>query len=349
MKYLLLAVLASTLIFTVGCEDNTKPHAQSSDSDSDTDTDGDTDTDTDTDGDTDSDSDTDTGTGDAICDEFQFEIEAVPVRMVWLLDISGSMGGQKILDAKAAVNNILGIWGGSQIEFGFDYYPNNASSGVNTSCPISPTTGTEAAITTMVNGLSASGGTPTFEAMTNYMSVGYAAGFPEAGVESYLVLVTDGNPNNGTPADYTNLTSSLLANQIKTVAIGVQYSGTTLGAIAAAGGMPAPYNVPIVATDLTTLQAAFNDIAGAIINCIYDITITNDVDYDSVNFFFIDSLGVETVVPYDEDCSSGFAWHWVDSLTHEQIEFCPDACDLLQGGDVEEIKGEFGCPQIIVD
>ncbi len=351
MRYLLLTFLAITLVFAAGCEDAKNPHASSSDSDSDSDTDGDTDTDTDgdTDSDTDSDTDTDTGTGEAICDEFQFEIEAVPVRMVWLLDISGSMSGQKIIDAKAAVNNILGIWGGTQIEFGFDYYPNNASSGVNTACPISPATGTETAITTMVNGLSAGGGTPTFEAMTNYTNVGYATGFPEAGVESYMVLVTDGNPNNGTPADYTALTGTLLANQIKTVAIGVDYSGLTLGAIAAAGGMPAPYNVPIVATDLTTLQNAFDDIAGMIINCIYDITITNDVDFDSVNFFFIDSMGVETVVPYDADCSTGFAWRWIDELTHEQIEFCPDACDLLQGGDVEEIKGEFGCPQVVPD
>ena len=118
MKYLVLIFSMSFIIF--GCEDSTNPHASSSDSDSDSDTDGDTDTDTDgdTDSDTDSDTDTDTGTGEAICDEFQFEIEAVPVRMVWLLDISGSMINQKIADAKAAINNILGIWGGTQIEFG---------------------------------------------------------------------------------------------------------------------------------------------------------------------------------------------------------------------------------------
>ncbi len=348
MKYLVLMFSMSLIIF--GCEDPTNPHASSSDSDSDSDSDGDTDTDTDGDTDSDTDSDTDTGTGEAICDEFQFEIEAVPVRMVWLLDISGSMIGQKIADAKAAINNILGIWGGTQIEFGFDYYPFNATSyDVNSNCPISPATGTETAITTLVNSLAAYGGTPTFDAMQNYLTTTYATGFPEAGVESYLVVVTDGTPNTGTAAQFTTLTNDLLTNQIKTVAIGVDYTGSTLGAIAAAGGMPAPYNVPIVATDLTTLQNAFDDIAGAIINCIYDITITNDVDYDSVNFFFIDSMGTETAVPYDEDCSSGFGWHWIDVLTHEQIEFCSDACDLLQGGDVEEIRGEFGCPQIIVD
>jgi hypothetical protein len=34
---------------------------------------------------------------------------------------------------------------------------------------------------------------------------------------------------------------------------------------------------------------------------------------------------------------------------HSQIEFCEAACEQLQSGDVTEIRGEFGCPQVIVD
>ena len=351
MKYLLLAILASTLILAVGCEKGSNPQAPSSDSDTDGDSDGDADSDSD--GDSDSDSDTDTGTGDAICDELEFDIEITPVRLVFLLDKSGSMGsgvGSKMQESKDAINSILGIWAGGQIQFGLDYFASDTYCAVNSTIPIPPAFGTEASITTMVNGLSANSNTPTEESMLNYLNPTYATGFPEAGIGSYLVLVTDGSPNcsSGSAASFTTTTTDLLALGIKTIAIGFDYNSQSLNNVAASGGMAAPYDVPILVSDSTTLQNAFNDIAGSVVTCIYDINITNDVDYDSVNFFFIDSMGNETVVPYDEDCSSGFAWHWVDELTHEQIEFCPDACDLLQGGDVEDIKGEFGCPQIVV-
>ena len=157
------------------------------------------------------------------------------------------------------------------------------------------------------------------------------------------MLVTDGSPNcsSGSAASFATTTQNLLALGIKTIAIGFDYNSQSLNNVAANGGMAAPYDIPILVSDSTTLQNAFNDIAGSVVTCIYDIVITNEVDYDSVNFFFIDSVGTETPVPYDEDCSSGFGWHWVDETTHEQIEFCPDACELLQGGDVEEIKGEL--------
>jgi hypothetical protein len=350
MKHLLLAFLATTLIFAIGCESGTNPQAQSSDSDADSDSD----SDADSDADSDSDSDTDTGTGEAICDELDFDIEVTPVRLVFLLDKSGSMGsgvGSKMQESKDAINNILGVWAGGQIEFGFDYFASDSYCAVHTTIPIPPAFGTEPAITTMVNGLLANSNTPTEESMLRFLSPGYATGFPEAGVGSYLVLVTDGSPNcsSGSATSFTTTTLDLLALGIKTIAIGFDYNSQSLNNVAANGGMVAPYDVPILVSDSTALQNAFNDIAGSVVTCIYDINITNEVDYDSVNFFFIDSSGTETNVPYDEDCSSGFGWHWVDETTHEQIEFCSDACDLLQGGDVEEIRGEFGCPQIVVD
>ena len=347
MKHLLLAFLSTTLIFAVGCGKSPKLSSSGSDSG----TDGDSDSDADSDADSDSDSDTDTGTGEAICDELDFDIEVTPVRLVFLLDKSGSMSGTKLQQVKDAVNNILGIWAGGQIEFGLDFFASDDYCAVHSTIPIPPAFGTETAITNTVNGLPADSYTPTEESMLNYLIPGYAPGFPEAGIGSYLVLVTDGSPNcsSGDAASFTTTTQSLLALGIKTIAIGFDYNSQSLNNVAANGGMAAPYDVPILVSDSTTLQNAFNDIAGSVVTCIYDIVITNEVDYDSVNFFFIDSSGIETVVPYDADCSTGFAWRWVDEATHKQIEFCPDACDLLQGGDVEEIKGEFGCPQIVVE
>jgi len=362
MKHLLLAFLATTLIFTVGCEPGSD--ASSSGSDSDSDGDSDSDADSDADSDTDSDTDSDSDTGEAICDELEFDIDHTPVALMLLQDVSGSMFPSNWNQALPALNNVINAWTGSQIQFGLDYFPDGSdidSTGwncgytnpVRQDCGI----GTEAAILNDLNTFSDPNGmTPLACGLTNFLNTAYSNGCLNSAIDSYVAVISDGGDTcsscsgySGTATSMGNLATALNAQGTKVFVIGFNYSSTVLDAIAANGGVPAPYNVPLDASDTTTLQAALNDIVGAVVNCIYDINITNDVDYDSVNFFFIDSMGNETPVPYDEDCSSGFGWHWIDETTHEQIEFCPDACDLLQGGDVEEIRGEFGCPQITVD
>jgi len=55
------------------------------------DSDTDSDSDSDTDSDSDSDGDSDTDAGEAVCDEQDFKIEFVPIRLMVLLDMSGSM------------------------------------------------------------------------------------------------------------------------------------------------------------------------------------------------------------------------------------------------------------------
>jgi hypothetical protein len=117
MKYLLLAILASTLIFAVGCESGSDASSSGSDSDSD----GDSDSDADSDGD--SDSDTDTGTGDEICDELEFDIDLTPVALMLLQDVSGSMFPSNWNQALPALNNVINAWTGSQIQFGMDFFP----------------------------------------------------------------------------------------------------------------------------------------------------------------------------------------------------------------------------------
>ena len=340
-----MAILLTLGIF--GCESVEQAAEGNSDADTDTDTDTDTDADTDADSDSDSDADSDADGdgGDTICDEQDFEIDITPVRLVFLLDKSGSMSTTPMQQAKDAINNILGIWAGQQIEFGFDYYPSDTYCAVHTSIPVAPASGTEAGITTMLNGISSGGNTPTEEAMLNYLAFGYATGFPESGVDSYLVVITDGSPNciSGDATSFSNTTAALLANQIKTFAIGFNYTSASLNAIAAAGGMPAPYNVPIQATDMTTLQNAFDDIAQVVITCIFDVQSPDaSADPDNVNFYFD---GV--VLPMNDGCGgSGIGWQWVDAA-HTQVEFCPVSCDEIKDGDPPEITAAWGCPTVI--
>jgi hypothetical protein len=56
-----------------------------------------------------------------------------------------------------------------------------------------------------------------------------------------------------------------------------------------------------------------------------------------VNFYFDGE-----VVPMDDDCSSGYGWHWANE-EHTQVEFCPEACDMISNGGVDVVTATFGC------
>jgi hypothetical protein len=63
-----------------------------------------------------------------------------------------------------------------------------------------------------------------------------------------------------------------------------------------------------------------------------------------VNFFFDGEI-----VYYDEDCALGVGWTWVDPPDNTQVEFCAEACQQLQDGEVDEISAVFGCPTEIIE
>ena len=346
IRFFMMVALAAVMSGVFGCQPVEHADDGNSDADTDTDTDVDTDADTDADSDSDADGDADGDGGDTICDEQDFNIEIEPVRLVILQDFSGSMIGSNWTQATTALTAILTTWMGMGIEFGFDYFPIDGNCGVNSTITIPPAAGTETSIINWMNTHTPTGMTPLEEAMMNYFNFGYAAGFPEAGVNSYLVVVTDGGANclSGDATSFAATTASLLANQIKTFAIGFNYTSAQLDAIAASGGMPAPYNVPINATDSVTLQNAFDDIAQVVITCIFDVQSPDaSADPENVNFYFD---GV--VLPMNDGCGgSGEGWQWVDAA-HTQVEFCPVSCDDIKDGDPPDITAAWGCPTELI-
>jgi len=323
------------------------------DTETDTGTDADTDADTDTDTDADTDSDADGDGGDTVCDEQDFEIEAEPVRLVILLDISGSMSGTPWTQATTALTNILTIWTGSQIEFGFDYFPNDGDCGVNTTIPFDPAPGNEASIISWLTTNSPTGMTPLLCGLDNYTAWGYTDNFPSGSVDHYLLVVSDGMDtcepecgSGGTVATQLGaITGELLSNQIKTFAIGFGGGAPVaeLNAIAGAGGMDPPYNVYIPAEDSTALEDAFNDIASYVVTCVFDVqSPAATANPDDVNFYFDGD-----VVPMNEGCGgSGAGWQWVDD-EHTQVEFCAASCDEITDGDPPAISATWGCPTIV--
>jgi hypothetical protein len=357
MAKLVYAALA--LLLAVGCDDGGRKSGDGTDTDVDTDTDADTDTDTD------ADTDTDTDTGDPICEELQFELEHAPVSLMILQDVSGSMFPGNWEEALPALTNVIDLWTDSQIRFGLDFFPDGSDAtppywncGYTNPVKVDCLSGSEDAIAFELESFSAIDGlTPLACGMYNFTSPLYAPACMADDVESFLLVVSDGADTcdpcggySGSAEDLGDLSAALFDLGVQTFVIGFGDGAPVaeLNAIAENGGLDPPFDEYIPASDQASLEDALNDVASSVVNCIYDIVIQNEVNFDEVNFFFVYEDSSEGVVPYDEDCGAGVGWQWLGD-DHAQIEFCEDACDELQAGEVVEIRGEFGCPQVAVE
>jgi hypothetical protein len=368
-------LVASLALVALGCESAASSSHGGSDGDTDTDTDTDTDVDTDADSDTDTDTDTDGdgGTDTDVCDELDFDIELAPVNLMILQDMSFSMSDPEVASptnwtyAVPALNTILTDWAGSQIVFGFDIFP-DGSAGPFTGCRVDDpvlidcAADTETAIMDYINdsGNDPNGAsTPLYCAMADFIEAGYAPLFNDASANRYLLVVTDGEDFCGegccsgfgaectaTPDEFAALATGIVAAGIKIVVIGFG-SGVMpdeLNAIAGSGGMEAPFDQYLIATDTTSLESALTEIANAVITCVYNIGSPDaSADPNDVNFYFDD-----VVVGYDEGCALGAGWTWANE-EHTQVEFCAAACAELQGGLVETISATWGCPTIPIE
>jgi hypothetical protein len=361
---MMLRIALSGLLLGVGACEGADETYGGGDSDADTDGDSDTDTDGDSDGDADGDTDADTDADtDTICDEQDFAIEYLPVKLLILLDMSGSMviPATKYDHAKAAIQGWLTDYEG-QFLFGFDSYPDAwYSQSCSVAGPIWYDTapGQEAAISSWLDThapQSGSGDPLVMELDKLLDDAAYAPGFMTEATpgEPYLLVVADGDDCCGPYGSYncgvdyvTELaqrTGWLLTAGVKTMVIGYTENAdeTAMNAIAAAGGSQFPTFIP--ALDQSALEAALATIASAIVSCSFELDEPEaSADPDNVNFYFDGE-----VVPYDEDCAQGLGWMWANA-EHTQVTFCDAACAELQGGTVDLVSAKFGCPTIPVE
>jgi hypothetical protein len=380
MSKYLVTVLAAMLMLSMqfACEDDsTGPRNSNGDADADgdgdADADSDSDTDADSDGDTDSDgdsdTDTDSDTDDEVCSAQDFKIEYSPTRLMILLDNSGSMddgifgGASKWKQAKSALTTLLTTWNGTgQIEFGFDVFPDfqckgfccDVSNPVVADCAVNA----EQTLINMIGQAPAPPGefdTPLCDGMNMFNTPSYAPAFVAADATRYLLVVSDGKEECNGGGYSTScgkgpnfpgaakIVSDLLNSGIKTYVIGFGsgVDAKQLNVIAQAGGTgeSSYFN----ANNGTQLQQVFESIASSVVSCMYEIDAPDaSADPDQVNFYFDDEL-----VYNDDGCAKGQGWTWTDA-THTKVEFCKAACDQLQGGQVDVVSAQFGCPTEII-
>lgn len=315
----------------------------------------------DDDDDNDDEDDTEIDTDD-VCEEWLIEIEQVLTRLMFLQDVSSSMGQEtptKWEQAKAALINALEKFD-ADIEFGFDIFP--TTEGCMVSAPVISDTAPENGQTLidLINATQLSRSTPLYVGMEEYLNPDYAVNFLSQDVDSYLVVVSDGsdscgteeggNMGNVTPAQLAALTKQLLDEQkVMTFAIGfgTGASPDQLNAIAENGGTP--FTTYIDAQNQTELEESFDQIASIVVSCTYDIGEPDgNVDMDEVNFYFdYDDGNDPVVIPYDEDCAAGVGWTWMND-EKTQVLFCEEACEKLKTGEVKQITATYGCETIVV-
>lgn len=316
-----------------------------------------------------------------LCGEANFNISRVIPDVLILLDRSNSMSEpisdplwniirQAIITVTQAMDD--SIW------FGLMSFPNsvppNNCSGFNNQCTAPASTSvlvevgpdTSGAIEVALMSLTTCGGTPI--AMSLQSANDYLATLTDDHPK-FIILATDGAPNCNEALDGDTCTCTaptgcwinnlnclddtrtygildgLCSAGVSTYILGM--GGATswtevLQGMATHGCTDTPYAV----NDPDAIQAALDEIAGAVASCQFELNCADIPDATKVNFYFDGA-----VVPRVTDHSDG--WDWVDiceSTTDESgvIEFFGPACDRIMNREVETVTATFGCPTIII-
>ena len=355
---------------------STDSHADTgteSDADTDTDTDADSDTDADADADADADSDTDPDTdsdvstdldGTDICVSFGFDVEMLPVRVMVVLDRSGTMHfDDKWTQAVAAIQNLVTQYD-NVIDFGLDFYSINVKPGevTNDGCDVADIVNTDTSSANATNILTELGewspghATPLLKELNNFKSASYAENFMSPGAQKYILVISDGKDtcaegdytSNGATAQQLTDSVTVLKTEmgINTIAIGFgeNVDSNQLNAIAEAGGTE--YDTYLDAANGVELNAVMENIGQNVsVSCAYEIGEQNqdNVDLDMVNVRFDGEA-----VPRDDGCMARTGWTWSDE-TRTVINFCEEACNTLKSGTISQVSGEIACkPENVV-
>ncbi len=297
-----------------------------------------------------------------VCSEQIFRVEYIPVKLMILLDMSGSMvlPADKYPIAVDAITGMLDHFSGKFL-FGFDTYPDRfepESCTVDNPIWFDCAPGNEADVAAWLeaNAPAMATADPLLLLMRKFLDdPDYAPRFTSAGApgDAYLVIVADGDDTCGPEAvvdwevtweaELSETARSLNEAGIKTIVVGYTENadGATLDGIARNGGTPFDTHIP--AMDQDALVTALDTIAGTIVGCNFEIADPGpSADPNKVNFYMDDD-----VVPFDNGCEFGIGWTWVDE-EHTTVQFCDQSCGQLKTGDIDNVTAKFGCPAVVV-
>ncbi len=298
--------------------------------------------------------------GGPTCGEVSVPVEYKPVipDVIIVFDRSGSMndsfGGGTRYTVERDILKPLVTQYQSRIRWGYEQFPKDAGCGTNC-CEagpvlIPPAPNNAAAVNAAIDGAMPLGRTPTAGALRNTRN--FYSGFMDGIKERYVILSTDGKPNcdiNGDRAsesaacdEAVSETQALLADGVKTFALGVADDGTLVGCleqIGAEGGVPQPGAPPSYysAGDPASLDAALKAILSTISVPSCMLTLTSSPPDPSKVVIVFDGK----VVPWDPTHKDG--WDYAAGSTAVVI-FYGSWCTSLSAGGIKRIEAQFGCP-----
>ena len=321
-----------------------------------------------------------------LCGEANFNIARIIPDILIVLDRSNSMAlptdsplwnviRQAIIEVTRAMDDA--IWFGL-MSFPSSLDPNACEGSMNTCAApgtvlVPVAADNAAAIETALMSLTTCGGTPT--AVTLQSASDYLTTLTDDH-PSYIILATDGAPNCNETLDGATCTCTSAAGCTGTSgqhlnclddtrtygALDILCTAETHTYILGMGGATSWTEVlqgmathgctdtPYAVNDPDAIQAALDEIAGAVASCQFEMNCADIPEPGKVNFYF--TTGTETnVVPRDSGHADG--WDWVDpcdstSDPSGMIEFFGPACDRILNREVDEVSATFGCPTIII-
>lgn len=294
------------------------------------------------------------------CETLSTDVSRVATKVMLLEDKSYSMSENSKWElAIDAIDEMVSAYE-NDIRFGLDLFSRGTVTDTNSPemCIVGDSVlrdvalGSGAEIMSELSGWVPSAATPLYLGMQNFIDSSYAPGFMEGG-GSYLVIISDGKDTCGTdgvfdqsdgatPAELAALTSQLRNSGIRTIVIGFGRGAEPdeLNAIAGAGGTS--FTEYLQADDGEELRSVLSQIAEkVVVSCEFHVgTFTSsDVNYNQVAVTFDGKQ-----IPRDNGCQSGIGWTWATEA-HTAIEFCTQACNILEAGDVSEVKVELACSE----
>ncbi len=310
--------------------------------------DGDTDADGDGDGDTDTD-----------CGEQEIDLELAGVKVMLLVDASGSMnddiagGADKWSATTDAIEMMVNHPELKDTWFGLHVFPNMWLDLVPTCdtepspvIEVAPNTGQQIVEWMRHNPPSTVAFTPLLDGLEYYLGA-IDTPLQDAKTANYIVLLSDGADNCyqtllTDPYRKLNVLAGIAddlkdISHIKTVVVGLgdEVSEEELNAVAQNGGSTFGQFIP--ATDSATLNQAFEEIAKSIRPCRYLLTSPSTIwDSTKVNFYFDGE-----VVERDRKHLDGWDWTKNDEL---EVEFYGPACQKIKDNLITDVRAQFGCP-----
>jgi hypothetical protein len=298
------------------------------------------DADSDSDGDSEVDSEGDTDTS---CAENPIALYNDPARVMIVLDHSSSMGNSNNWDiARNAVYDLLAAFSSESIWFGLDTLPDPSTGDCSVADPVvvDCAPDTSSAISAALSSMGTLVSTPLYEELGAIADPSYAPQCTSGDGDRYVILIADGEDSCTYPTtdQLAERTAALVDEGVRVIVVGfdVNEASSQLDAIASNGGTE--YSSYLNASDETTLNAALDDIADTIDDC--SLTLTSPSALASPGFVNLYLDG--DLIPLDDDCSSGYGWHWTDVEAGE-LEMCEDTCSLLEAGDFDALTATFGC------